>query len=190
MSLKINVSLQASYKQAPSHPARLPWSLACKCSLSQATGLSIGATFKNPITKLAQSLPIKHSNTETLLPSQCNELPESTPRSGTCFSLITAQVICYSSSGCCMGSESNWLDVAWSWTSLDSIDERQCIFWSLFCSNYLCCLQAGKCLYTTIRELVENALDSAESISELPLIEIEMWVFVSLFRAEVLDSGD
>ncbi|KAF8057634.1 TOP6B [Scenedesmus sp. PABB004] len=30
----------------------------------------------------------------------------------------------------------------------------------------------GKCLYTTIRELVENALDSAESISELPMIEI------------------
>ncbi|MEW5305936.1 MAG: hypothetical protein WDW36_008446 [Sanguina aurantia] len=32
----------------------------------------------------------------------------------------------------------------------------------------------GKCLYTTIRELVENALDSAESISELPLIEIDI----------------
>ncbi|XP_019164113.1 PREDICTED: DNA topoisomerase 6 subunit B isoform X1 [Ipomoea nil] len=30
----------------------------------------------------------------------------------------------------------------------------------------------GKCLYTTVRELVENALDSAESISELPVIEI------------------
>ncbi|GLC57111.1 DNA topoisomerase 6 subunit B [Pleodorina starrii] len=30
----------------------------------------------------------------------------------------------------------------------------------------------GKCLYTTIRELVENALDAAESISELPVIEI------------------
>lgn len=30
----------------------------------------------------------------------------------------------------------------------------------------------GKCLYTTVRELVENALDSTESISELPLIEI------------------
>ncbi|KAL6516257.1 DNA topoisomerase 6 subunit B [Orobanche gracilis] len=30
----------------------------------------------------------------------------------------------------------------------------------------------GKCLYTTVRELVENALDSAESISELPIIEI------------------
>eukprot|EP00775_Hariotina_reticulata_P001229 gene1229-1568_t len=30
----------------------------------------------------------------------------------------------------------------------------------------------GKCLYTTIRELVENALDSAESISTLPQIEI------------------
>ncbi|KAG2493640.1 hypothetical protein HYH03_008157 [Edaphochlamys debaryana] len=30
----------------------------------------------------------------------------------------------------------------------------------------------GKCLYTTVRELVENALDAAESISELPHIEI------------------
>ncbi|KAK8515634.1 hypothetical protein V6N13_139394 [Hibiscus sabdariffa] len=30
----------------------------------------------------------------------------------------------------------------------------------------------GKCLYTTVRELVENALDSAESISELQVIEI------------------
>ncbi|XP_015159832.1 DNA topoisomerase 6 subunit B-like [Solanum tuberosum] len=29
----------------------------------------------------------------------------------------------------------------------------------------------GKCLYTTVRELVENALDSAESISELPVVE-------------------
>ena len=29
-------------------------------------------------------------------------------------------------------------------------------------------LQPGKCLYTTIRELVENGLDSAESISQLP----------------------
>lgn len=36
------------------------------------------------------------------------------------------------------------------------------------------CLQPGKCLYTTIRELVENALDSAESISTLPLVEITM----------------
>ncbi|KAK1390776.1 DNA topoisomerase 6 subunit B [Heracleum sosnowskyi] len=30
----------------------------------------------------------------------------------------------------------------------------------------------GKCLYTTVREFVENALDSAESISELPVVEI------------------
>ncbi|KAG2447229.1 hypothetical protein HYH02_007969 [Chlamydomonas schloesseri] len=30
----------------------------------------------------------------------------------------------------------------------------------------------GKCLYTTIRELVENALDAAESIGELPAIDI------------------
>ncbi|WMV08019.1 hypothetical protein MTR67_001404 [Solanum verrucosum] len=33
-------------------------------------------------------------------------------------------------------------------------------------------LLPGKCLYTTVRELVENALDSAESISELPVVEI------------------
>ncbi|KAF2311970.1 hypothetical protein GH714_027637 [Hevea brasiliensis] len=30
----------------------------------------------------------------------------------------------------------------------------------------------GKCLYTTVRELVENSLDSAESISELPFVEL------------------
>ena len=30
----------------------------------------------------------------------------------------------------------------------------------------------GKCLYTTVRELVENSLDSAESISQLPNVEI------------------
>ncbi|KAF9597877.1 hypothetical protein IFM89_021962 [Coptis chinensis] len=30
----------------------------------------------------------------------------------------------------------------------------------------------GKSLYTTVRELVENCLDSAESISELPIIEV------------------
>lgn len=30
----------------------------------------------------------------------------------------------------------------------------------------------GKSLYTTVRELVENALDSAETISELPVVEI------------------
>ncbi|XP_038724789.1 uncharacterized protein LOC120016202 isoform X2 [Tripterygium wilfordii] len=31
-----------------------------------------------------------------------------------------------------------------------------------------------KSLYTTVRELVENSLDSAESISELPVVEIIM----------------
>lgn len=30
----------------------------------------------------------------------------------------------------------------------------------------------GKSLYTTVRELVENSLDSAEAISELPVVEI------------------
>ena len=36
--------------------------------------------------------------------------------------------------------------------------------------------QPGKCLYTTIRELVENSLDAAEAISQLPDIDIKMWV--------------
>jgi hypothetical protein len=36
--------------------------------------------------------------------------------------------------------------------------------------------QPGKCLYTTIRELVENALDAAESISQLPDIDITVCV--------------
>ena len=35
--------------------------------------------------------------------------------------------------------------------------------------------QPGKCLYTTIRELVENSVDSAESISELPNIQITVY---------------
>ena len=35
-------------------------------------------------------------------------------------------------------------------------------------------VQPGKCLYTTIRELVENALDAAESISQLPDVDITM----------------
>lgn len=45
----------------------------------------------------------------------------------------------------------------------------------LFAIHNLCCmLQPGKCLYTTVRELVENSLDSAESINELPDISITM----------------
>ena len=36
----------------------------------------------------------------------------------------------------------------------------------------LLALQPGKCLYTTIRELVENSLDAAESISQLPDVDI------------------
>jgi DNA topoisomerase VI subunit B len=34
----------------------------------------------------------------------------------------------------------------------------------------------GKSLYTTMRELVENSLDSAETAETLPLIEISMCV--------------
>ena len=41
----------------------------------------------------------------------------------------------------------------------------------LFVSNDY---QPGKSLYTTVRELVENALDSAESIAELPFVEVTM----------------
>ena len=35
-------------------------------------------------------------------------------------------------------------------------------------------LQVGKSLYTTVRELVENSLDSAEGIGELPDINVTM----------------
>ena len=35
-------------------------------------------------------------------------------------------------------------------------------------------MQPGKCLFTTVRELVENSLDAAESIGTLPDIEISM----------------
>lgn len=37
-----------------------------------------------------------------------------------------------------------------------------------------CLLQPGKCLYTSVRELVENSLDAAESIGQLPDIAITM----------------
>ncbi|XLT50640.1 hypothetical protein HN873_043244, partial [Arachis hypogaea] len=37
-------------------------------------------------------------------------------------------------------------------------------------------LMPGKSLYTTVRELVENSLDSAESISELPVVEITIYL--------------
>lgn len=40
--------------------------------------------------------------------------------------------------------------------------------------DFLYSVQPGKCLYTTIRELVENSLDSAESISTLPDIHISV----------------
>lgn len=35
-------------------------------------------------------------------------------------------------------------------------------------------MQPGRCLYTTVRELVENSLDAAESIGLLPDIDVEM----------------
>lgn len=49
--------------------------------------------------------------------------------------------------------------------------------------------QPGKSLYTTVRELVENALDSSESISELPEVEVTMYVpFLSHIRIFTLRS--
>ncbi|GMN26493.1 hypothetical protein TIFTF001_001327 [Ficus carica] len=45
----------------------------------------------------------------------------------------------------------------------------------------------GKSLYTTVRELVENSLDSAESISELPVVEITIPMnFISVIVAKRL----
>lgn len=43
---------------------------------------------------------------------------------------------------------------------------------------YSCMLHAqpGRCLYTTVRELVENSLDASESIGMLPDIDVEMCV--------------
>ena len=35
-------------------------------------------------------------------------------------------------------------------------------------------VQPGKSLYTSMRELVENSLDAAESINQLPNIEVAM----------------
>nr|KAJ0226939.1 hypothetical protein LSAT_V11C100044210 [Lactuca sativa] len=40
--------------------------------------------------------------------------------------------------------------------------------------SYMLPIKPGKSLDSTVRELVENALDSAESIGELPLVEITM----------------
>ncbi len=42
-------------------------------------------------------------------------------------------------------------------------------------------VQPGKCLYTTVRELVENSLDAAESISQLPDIDVTMCGLVLRF---------
>ncbi|CAI9301835.1 unnamed protein product [Lactuca saligna] len=44
-----------------------------------------------------------------------------------------------------------------------------------FTTKVVLCNLPGKSLYNTVRELVENALDSAESIGELPLVEITIW---------------
>jgi hypothetical protein len=46
------------------------------------------------------------------------------------------------------------------------------------CSPVACCAtkQDGKCLYTTVREFVENSLDAAESIGVLPEVSVTMCV--------------
>ncbi|KAG6509183.1 hypothetical protein ZIOFF_034574 [Zingiber officinale] len=48
----------------------------------------------------------------------------------------------------------------------------------------------GKSLYTTIRELVENALDSAEAISQLPDIELVIvHMFIVVVSFVLQDNG-
>ncbi|CAM9761057.1 unnamed protein product, partial [Hapterophycus canaliculatus] len=56
---------------------------------------------------------------------------------------------------------------------------------------------AGKSLYTTIRELVENSLDAAESIGALPLISLTIEEFTEeefnehrgMDNRDVVDTG-
>lgn len=58
-------------------------------------------------------------------------------------------------------------------------------------------LQAGKSLYTTIRELVENSLDAAESIGALPHISLTIEEFTEeefnehrgMDNRDVVDAG-
>lgn len=52
-------------------------------------------------------------------------------------------------------------------------------------------LQPGKCLYTTVRELVENSLDAAESRGALPEIAITMYASncMTLVQTSQLISG-
>lgn len=57
--------------------------------------------------------------------------------------------------------------------------------------------QAGKSLYTTIRELVENSLDAAESIGVLPLVSLTIEEFTEaefneqrgMDNRDVVDEG-
>lgn len=57
--------------------------------------------------------------------------------------------------------------------------------------------QAGKSLYTTIRELVENSLDAAESIGALPLVALTIEEFTEaefnehrgMDNRDVVDAG-
>lgn len=49
-------------------------------------------------------------------------------------------------------------------------------------------LQPGKSLYTTVRELVENALDSCEGIGEPPNVAINMYVSFLCGRLQAAPS--
>ena len=48
------------------------------------------------------------------------------------------------------------------------------------------CAQPGKCLYTTVRELVENSLDAAEDAGSLPEIDITMCACLGLMASSVM----
>lgn len=51
-----------------------------------------------------------------------------------------------------------------------------------------CGPQPGKALYTSVRELVENGLDAAESIGEFPLLEIRMCAQGPVFSLYLVSS--
>lgn len=63
--------------------------------------------------------------------------------------------------------------------------------------NLIWLRQAGKSLYTTIRELVENSLDAAESIGALPEISLTIEEFTEaefnehrgMDNRDVVDAG-
>ena len=62
---------------------------------------------------------------------------------------------------------------AWLRRLVVAQDQPQSLLSLNLCLSVLV-LQPGKCLYTSIRELVENSLDAAESIGQLPDIAITL----------------